>query len=113
MKLKYDDSLDCFGIHGVGSGLGVIMLSFFIRDSWMQSAAAASSTGKWTAFNQLLVQLEGLGATIMLAAAGTIVICFLVEKTIGFRINEEDEVMGLDQSLHGEHGYGMIFSETR
>ncbi len=113
MKLKYDDSLDCFGIHGIGSGLGVIMLSFFIRDSWMQAAAAASPTGKWTAFNQLLIQLEGLGATMLLAAVGTIIICFLVEKTIGFRIDEEDEVLGLDQSLHGEHGYGMIFSEAR
>ena len=113
INLKYDDSLDCFGIHGVGSGLGVIMLSFFIRDSWFTAAAAASPTGSWTACNQLLIQLEGLGATIMLAAAGTILICFLIEKTIGFRINEENEVMGLDQSLHGEHGYGMIFSETR
>ena len=39
-KLGYDDALDCFGIHGVGSGLGVMLLSFFIRDSWMTNAAA-------------------------------------------------------------------------
>lgn len=108
LKFKYDDSLDCFGIHGVGSGLGVILLSFFIRDSWMQSAAAASSTGSWTAWNQLTVQLVGMGATILLAAIGTLMICIVVEKTIGFRIDEEREVEGLDRSLHGEHGYGLI-----
>jgi len=39
MKLGYDDALDCFGIHGVGSGLGVLLLSFFIRDSWLASAS--------------------------------------------------------------------------
>ncbi|MBF0257325.1 MAG: ammonium transporter [Desulfamplus sp.] len=108
LKFKYDDSLDCFGIHGVGSGLGVILLSFFIRDSWMQDAAASSSTGTWTAWNQLTVQLIGMGATILLASIGTFIICILVEKTLGFRIDEDKEVEGLDRSLHGEHGYGLI-----
>ncbi len=108
MKLKYDDSLDCFGIHGVGSGLGVILLSFFIRDSWMQDAAAASSTGTWTAWDQLLIQLLGMGSTILLAGIGTFIICVVVEKTLGFRIDEEKEIEGLDKSLHGEHGYGLI-----
>ncbi|MBF0203640.1 MAG: ammonium transporter [Desulfamplus sp.] len=108
MKLKYDDSLDCFGIHGVGSGLGVILLSFFIRDQWMQDAAAASSTGTWTVWNQLIVQLIGMGATILLAILGTLIICIFVDKTVGFRIDEEKEIEGLDRSLHGEHGYGLI-----
>ncbi|MBF0376492.1 MAG: ammonium transporter [Desulfamplus sp.] len=107
-KFKYDDSLDCFGIHGVGSGLGVILLSFFIRDSWMKEAAAASSTGIWTVWNQLAVQLVGIIATILLAAIGTLIICIVVEKTLGFRIDVEKEVEGLDKSLHGEHGYGLI-----
>lgn len=105
-KLGYDDSLDCFGIHGVGSGLGVLMLSFFIRDSWMADASAAA--GKpWTAFDQLLVQLTGMGATIALAASMTLVLCVAIEKTIGFRIDEESEMIGLDQTLHGETGYGL------
>ncbi len=105
-KLGYDDSLDCFGIHGMGSGLGVILLSFFIRDSWMENASAAAGT--WTATNQLMVQLTGLGATIALAAVGTIVICVVVEKTVRFRIEEDKVVIGMDQSLHGEHGYGLV-----
>ncbi len=112
MKLGYDDSLDCFGIHGIGSGLGVIMLSFFIRDSWMQSAAS-SVNGSWSYFNQLTIQLLGMGATIVLAIVGTAIIVFVVEKTLGFRIEEQKEIEGLDQSLHGEHGYGLVYPDIR
>ena len=105
-RLGYDDSLDCFGIHGIGSGLGVLLLSFFVRDAWMQRAAA--NIAGWNAFNQLFVQIKGMAVTILLAAAGTALIYFIVEKSVGFRLDEESEVMGLDQSLHGEHGYGLI-----
>jgi ammonium transporter, Amt family len=109
--LGYDDSLDCFGIHGIGSGLGVLLLSFFVRDSWMAQAASATG-GCWGAFDQLLVQLTGLGATIAMAAVGTCVIYFIVEKSIGLRIDEQKEIEGLDQSLHGEHGYGLLHSDV-
>ena len=111
MKLGYDDSLDCFGIHGVGSGLGVLLLSFFIRDSWM--AAARENIAGWSCWDQLLVQLKGMGATIALAAVGTFVICVLIEKSVGFRIDEQGEFEGLDKSLHSENGYGLIFPESR
>lgn len=108
-KLGYDDSLDCFGIHGVGSGLGVLLLAFLIRPSWMADAAAAVEG--WSAWNQFSIQLLGLGATIALAAVATIVICVIVEKTVGFRIDENRELTGLDYSLHGERGYGMNITE--
>ena len=115
LKLKdvlgYDDSLDCFGIHGIGSGLGVLLLCFFIRPSWMEAAAAASTTGAWTAFDQLRIQLLGMGVTIGLSAATTLVICFIVSRTIGFRIDTQSEITGLDFSLHGEHGYGLAQSD--
>ncbi|HSR36670.1 MAG TPA: ammonium transporter [Desulfurivibrionaceae bacterium] len=110
LKLGYDDSLDCFGIHGVGSGLGVLLLSFFIRDSWMTKASVAAGR-TWTAFDQLQIQLLGMGVTIALAATATIGICLLVEKTVGFRIDEQGEMVGLDQSLHGESGYGLASSD--
>ena len=113
MKLGYDDSLDCFGIHGIGSGLGVVLLSFFIRKSWMQSAAASAGVGGWTVWNQLLVQLIGIGSTIALAIIGTAIIVFIVEKTVGFRIDKQMELEGLDQSLHGEHGYGLVHPDLR
>ena len=95
---------------GVGSGLGVLLLSFFIRDSWMADASAAAGAGGWSAINQFMVQLQGMGATIALSAIGTIIICVIVEKTVRFRIEEEKEVVGLDYSLHGEQGYGLIHS---
>ncbi len=115
LKLKdifgYDDSLDCFGIHGIGSGLGIILLTFFIRSSWMKNAAL-SAGGGWTVWNQILIQLTGLGATIAIAAIGTFVIYFITEKTIGFRIDEQKEIEGLDKSLHGEFGYGLVHSDV-
>jgi Amt family ammonium transporter len=110
-KLGYDDSLDCFGIHGIGSGLGVILLSFFIRETWMTEAAANTESGSWGAFNQLGIQLTGMAATIGIATVGTWIICIIVSKTTGFRIDTEREVTGVDQSLHGEHGYGLIHSD--
>jgi len=108
-RLGYDDSLDCFGIHGVGSGLGVLLLSFFIRDSWM--AKAAASEPGWSVWDQLGVQLTGMAATIALAATATFLICHLVEKSLGFRLDEQEEIMGLDTSLHGERGYGLTHGE--
>jgi Amt family ammonium transporter len=106
-RLGYDDSLDCFGIHGVGSGLGVLLLSFFVRESWMASAAEAAG-GSWTALNQFMIQLKGIGATILLATLGTLVICAVVDKLVGFRLSENEEMAGLDHSIHGEHGYGLL-----
>lgn len=112
-KLKYDDSLDCFGIHGVGSGAGVILLSFLIRESWMKDAASAAGGRGWSMWDQLFIQLTGMGATIVLAVVGTLIICLIVDKTTGFRISDNEELEGLDQSLHSEHGYGLIHSESR
>ena len=106
-RIGYDDSLDCFGIHGVGSGLGVILLTFFIRDSWMQNAAEAARK-TWTVWNQLSIQLMGIAATILFSLVCTLLICWIVEKTVGFRISAELENAGLDQSIHGEFGYGYI-----
>jgi ammonium transporter, Amt family len=108
LKLGYDDSLDCFGIHGVGSGLGVLLLSFFIRDSWLQEAAAAAGPGGWSVWDQLQIQLLGMGTTIGLAAVVTLLICLFVEKTAGFRISEQQEIAGLDYTQHGEGGYGLM-----
>lgn len=109
-RLGYDDSLDCFGIHGVGSGLGVLLLSFFIRESWM-AKAALSHGGPWGALDQFFIQLKGMGVTILIALLGTWLLYLIVEKTVGFRLDPQRETEGLDQSLHGEHGYGLIHSD--
>ncbi|MBI5603920.1 MAG: ammonium transporter [Deltaproteobacteria bacterium] len=106
-KLGYDDSLDVFGVHGVGSGLGVLLLSFFIRPSWMAEAAKKAG-GSWGAWNQLGIQGAGMGITIVYAALVTLILVVLINKTIGFRLDHNDELIGLDESMHGEHGYGLM-----
>jgi Amt family ammonium transporter len=108
-KLGYDDTLDVFGVHGVGSGLGVLLLSFFIRPSWMAEAAQKAG-GAWTAINQLGVQAAGMAITIVYAGLLTLVLIWSINKVLGFRLEEQDEVAGMDQSLHGEHGYGLLDS---
>lgn len=106
-KLGYDDSLDAFGVHGIGGIVGAICLTFFIRPSWMADAAAKVG-GSWTVWQQLGVQATAVGVTVVYAAAVSLVLLFIVEKTIGLRINENDEMSGLDHSMHGEQGYGLI-----
>lgn len=106
-KLGYDDSLDAFGVHGVGGIVGALALVFFIRPSWMVEAAAKVG-GSWTVWQQLGVQAIAVGVTILYAGVVSFVLLFLVEKTIGLRISENDEMSGLDHSMHGEHGYGLI-----
>ena len=102
-KFGYDDSLDCFGIHGVGSGLGVILLVFFLRSGWV----AAQGEG-WTLGGQLTTQLLGMAATIGLSAVATLAISFFVDKVFGFRLPADMEKAGMDHALHGEHGYGLL-----
>ncbi len=71
-----------------------------------QISAASEAAGRtWTILEQLLIQLKGMGITILLAATATYIICIIVDKTIGFRIDQESEHIGLDQALHGERGY--------
>ena len=106
-KLGYDDSLDAFGIHGVGGIVGAIFLTFFIRKSWMEDAAAAAG-GSWTVWQQLGVQIVAVAIALVYAAVITLVLLFIVEKTVGLRSSESDEMAGLDSSYHGEHGYGML-----
>jgi ammonium transporter, Amt family len=106
-KLGYDDSLDAFGIHGIGGMAGSLLLVFFIRKSWMASAEAAAG-GSWGLWQQLGVQATAVGVAIAYAAIGTLIIIFVVNKVIGFRASTEAEMQGLDHYYHGEQGYGML-----
>lgn len=106
-RLKYDDTLDVFGIHGVSGIVGAIFLTFFIRDAWMLEAADAAG-GSWSTFDQLLVQLAGVGATIAYAGLVTWGLLVAVEKTVGLRLDERAEMAGMDHAEHGEQGYGML-----
>jgi len=106
-KFGYDDSLDAFGIHGIGGIVGAILLTFFIRSSWMKEAALAEG-GHWSVLQQLGVQVTAVAIAISYAAIGTFILVFLVDKIVGLRSSDMGEMAGLDSSYHGEHGYGLL-----
>jgi Amt family ammonium transporter len=106
-KLGYDDSLDVFGIHGVGGIVGALLLTFFIRDSWMADASEAAG-GSWSVWQQLGVQAAAVGIAIAYAVVVTLVIMYVLKAFGGLRSSERQEMEGLDRSYHGERGYGMV-----
>ncbi len=106
----YDDSLDVFGVHGVGSVIGMLMLGFLanpevnpaIASTFMANGVIVSLAGS---SHQFFNQLIGVAFTATLAAVATFLIVKLVDKTIGLRVDQEDESVGLDLSQHGERAY--------
>ncbi len=98
-KLKIDDSLDVFAVHGVGGILGTILLCFFGQ------TALGGNGGVKPVMEQLGIQLTGLGVTIVWSAIATVIIMIIVKKTIGDRVSEEEEDRGLDLAEHGESAY--------
>jgi Amt family ammonium transporter len=106
-KLGYDDSLDAFGIHGVGGITGAVLLSFFIRPSWMAYAAILAG-GSWTVWNQLGIQVFAVLTAIVYAGAMTFILIYTLNKFMRFKSSEDEEMAGLDRSYHGERGYGML-----
>ncbi len=97
-RLGYDDSLDVFGIHGMAGIVGAIGLTFFIRPAERSMSTLA----------QLWVQTEGVLITVVGAGLAALVLLVLVDKTVGLRMPESDEMAGMDHALHGEHGYGLL-----
>ena len=96
-RLKYDDSLDAFGVHGIGGTTGAILTGIF---------ATVGAKGLLAGdFKQFMTQLIAVGAAGVYAFVVTLVIAFVLHKTIGLRVDKEDEIMGLDQTQHSESGY--------
>jgi len=103
-RLGYDDSLDAFGIHGIAGIAGAVLLTFFIRNSWIHKNGGDS----WSVLSQLGIQATGVVVTLVYAAVVTLILVVLVDKTLGLRLGADSEMAGLDHSLHGEHGYGLL-----
>lgn len=101
-KIGYDDSLDAFGIHGVGGTLGAIATGLFANLSVNEAGANGLFYGD---ASLLLKQLIGVGATILFAALATFIILKLISYFIPLRVSSDDEVIGLDISVHGENAY--------
>ena len=96
-KFKYDDSLDVFGVHGIGGTTGAILTGVFAT-----VGATGLMSGNMTQFITQLVAVAAAGAYAFIV---TLVIVFILDKTIGLRVEKEDEIIGLDQTQHSESAY--------
>ena len=103
-RLGYDDSLDVVGVHLVGGVVGTLGVGVFAT-----AAAPAGVDGLLYGggVDQLWRQAVGAGAVLAFSFVLSLIIGFAVQKTIGFRIDEEDEVLGIDQVVHAETGYDL------
>jgi Amt family ammonium transporter len=109
-KLGYDDSLDAFGVHGVGGTLGALLTGIFadakvnplIETTYKVGDKVVSLNG---GFGQFLNQLYATAITWVIAGVATFVILKIVNTVVGLRPTEQEEQQGLDLSLHGEQAY--------
>ena len=109
-KLGYDDSLDAFGVHGVGGTLGALLTGVFATNEI--NNALKDSAGKPLALGmvdgnagQIVDQAIGAGIAIVLGIVGTIVILKICDIVLGVRVDANQEQDGLDLSMHGEEAY--------
>ncbi len=111
-KFSYDDTLDAFGVHGAGGTLGALLTGVFatnaINDGLKNAAGKALPLGLVDGnAGQILNQAAGVGIAWALAIVGTLIILKIVDMTIGVRASAEQEVEGLDLTMHGEEGYSL------
>jgi len=109
-KFGYDDTLDAFGVHGVSGTIGAFVTGIFatmavnpiFKDSRGTSLPVGLIDGNW---HQVINQLIGIGIGWAFGVVGALVILKVVDVVVGLRVSPEQEVQGLDTSLHGEDGY--------
>ncbi len=97
-RMKIDDALDVFAVHGVGGIMGSLLVAVL-------GTAAFGGTGVENVVSQLIVQVKAVGFTLIWSAVGTLIIIAIVKATVGLRIDQEVEHQGLDQAEHGETAY--------
>ena len=111
--LGYDDSLDAFGVHGVGGFIGAVLTGFLVSiPVWVAGTGSTEdkfigklTDGKWDMAEQVQVQLVASLVSAGFSFLVTGVIVLAIDKTIGFTLTEEDETEGLDRAEHGEVGF--------
>ena len=97
----YDDSLDVFGVHGVGGIIGALLTGVFA------AASLGGSKAELDIASQLWIQLKGVLVTVVFSAIATFVILKVIDRVIGLRVTPEQETEGLDLALHDERGYNL------
>jgi Amt family ammonium transporter len=98
-RFKYDDALDVMGVHGLGGASGALLTGVFA------TVGAKGLLGGDV--KQFITQIIAVAAAGAYAFIVTLVIAFVLDKTIGLRVEREDEIIGLDQTQHSESGYNM------
>ena len=94
-KLGYDDSLDAFGVHGIGGMLGAVLTGFFATSAVTGSELPPMMT-------QVGIQIFSVAATLIYGGIVSFVILFVIKKTMGLRVTKDEELTGLDLAIHGE-----------
>ena len=101
-KLGYDDSLDAFGVHGIGGIVGAFLTGICASEGLGGAGFAAGSMGA-----QLKGQVISIIVTVVYSGVLSFILLKIVDAVVGLRVTEEDEVSGLDISLHDERGYNV------
>ena len=99
--LKYDDSLDAFGVYAVGGIVGALLTGIFAAPS-LGGFGSVEDIGA-----QFFVQFKGVAFTVVYTAVVTFVILKVLDLVMGLRVTEEEEAVGLDLALHNERGYNL------
>jgi Amt family ammonium transporter len=95
--LKYDDSLDAFGVHGIGGITGAILTGVFAVESIGGTAGLLEGNG-----GQVMTQVYGVLITLVYTAVASFILLKLIDLVMGLRVSAEEEREGLDLALHGE-----------
>ena len=98
--LGYDDSLDAFGVHGIGGIVGALLTGIFAAESLGGQGLSADSIG-----GQFVVQLIGVVFTIIYCGVLSFILLKIVDAIVGLRVSQDEETEGLDIALHDERGY--------
>lgn len=106
--LRVDDSLDVFGVHGIGGILGAILTGVFVAPELGGTGVydyVANKVGDYDMTAQVISQLWGVGTAVVWSTVVSVIAYFIVDKTIGLRVSVEEEREGLDTVSHGESAY--------
>lgn len=100
-KLGYDDSLDAFGVHGIGGIVGALLTGIFAAPA-LGGFGAVDDIGA-----QFWIQAKGVIFTVVYTAIVTYIILKVLDMVMGLRVTEEEESVGLDLAQHNERGYNL------
>jgi Amt family ammonium transporter len=115
--LKYDDSLDAFGIHGIGGIVGAIGTGLLVNPAWGGAGIVDYTTcakdgdistcdnAVYSLGTQVLAQLKGVCVTVVWSLVASLIVFYLIKLVIGLKASPEAEEEGLDISEHGERAY--------